>query len=220
VLAADGTKLLEQHGRTARLTPDADLAQADLEGEFCGDLTGDGTPELVLTERTEGAHCCYTHYVVSLTSPPRRLLVWERGNAGVPLVPVKYRAGRAWQIEGRVVVEPPDPAGELGLSYATMPLVPAVLSLQGDRYLLTSLGFPEAYRKARDSSLSACADSPDACGAVSIWIDSLAVGDWDTEKATLHDARVRRALDRRSAAMKTLLATTLGSEQRPVVPPQ
>src|SRR6202042_2962523 len=72
----------------------------------------------------------------------------------------------------------------------------------------------------REARLSACADSPDACDVVSIWIDSLAIGDWDTEKATLHDARVRRALDRRSAAMKTLLRTTLGSAQRPVVPPQ
>ncbi|GGO23788.1 hypothetical protein [Deinococcus humi] len=42
--------------------------------DFCRDVTGDGMPEAMLTGFSGGAHCCFTHHLYSLTSPPRRIL--------------------------------------------------------------------------------------------------------------------------------------------------
>jgi hypothetical protein len=189
----------------------------NLLGDFCGDLTGDGVPEIFLTERSDGAHCCYTHYVFSMTSPPRRLLMWERGDAGIPIVPVKYRDGASWQLEGRVVADVPDPSGALGLSYATTPLVPAILSLEGGRYVLTSLSFLEPYRKQRDDALARCAKGAD-CSEATVWIDSLVIGDWDMVKGSIADTQTRDALDKQTRTMKAWLSSRLGSLARPVVP--
>lgn len=218
VLGPDGKKIYEAHGRQG------DLVNMDLWGEFCGDLTGDGVPEIVLTERTEGAHCCYTHYAVSMTLPPKRLLMWEKGDAGTPILPARYKAGAAWQIEGSVVMWPPFDVekGDPVLSYADAPIVTAVFSLVGGEYKLTSLSFPDAYRKHRDKYAAYCASisSPFGaeCGELALWIDSLAIGDWDTEKAKIKDDALRATLERRSAAMKKMLRDSLGSEQRPAKP--
>ena len=222
VLGADGKRLYEAHGRRYKLDKmEKTTLGMDLWGEFCGDLTGDGVQELVLTEKTMGAHCCYTHYAVSLTSPPKRLLMWEKGDAGTPIVPAKYRPGPAWQIEGSVVMWPPFDTnqGDPVLSYASAPIVPVVFSLVGGEYKLTSLSFPEAYRKSRDAIHAACNADPSRCfGEIIAWIDSLVIGDWDAEKATMKDVDLRNALDRRAAAMKKMLAAQIGSEQRPITP--
>ena len=112
--------------------------------------------------------------------------------------------------------------GDPVLSYADAPIVTVVFSLVGGEYKLTSLGFPDAYRKHRDKYKAYCASisSPFGaeCGELALWIDSLAIGDWDTEKAKIKDDALRAALERRSAAMKKMLRDGLGSEQRPVNP--
>lgn len=76
-----GRRVYEARGRRYQLGgPGEPEARMALLVDSCGDLTGDGVPELVMTESTVGAHCCYTHYVVSLTATPRRLLMWEKGD--------------------------------------------------------------------------------------------------------------------------------------------
>ncbi|WP_309571362.1 hypothetical protein [Deinococcus sp.] len=42
--------------------------------DWCRDVTGDGVPEVLLAGFSGGAHCCFTHTLHSLTTPPRRLL--------------------------------------------------------------------------------------------------------------------------------------------------
>lgn len=42
--------------------------------DWCRDVTGDGVPEVLLAGFSGGAHCCFTHTLYSLTTPPRRLL--------------------------------------------------------------------------------------------------------------------------------------------------
>ena len=212
----DGRRVYEAHGR--RYTIDVVSMVMDLSGEFCGDLTGDGVPEIVLTERTMGAHCCYTHYAVSMTSPPKRLLMWEKGDAGTPILPAKLRPGRDWQLTGLVVMWPPFDTnkGEPALVYPLAPLVPVVFSLEGGEYHMTSLSFPDVYRKDREAARAACQKDPKACdGQLNAWIDSLAIGDWDTEKKAPYYDQLRTQLERPRADMKKMMLRVLGSEQRP-----
>lgn len=55
-------------------TPLATVSDTMVELEFCRDVTGDGVPEAMLTAFSGGAHCCFTHHLYSLSTPPRRLL--------------------------------------------------------------------------------------------------------------------------------------------------
>jgi hypothetical protein len=217
VTVPSGKTVYEAHGRYMSSAP---LLRQSLWAEFCGDLTGDGVPELVMLESSGGAHCCYTYYVVSLTAPPKRLLMWEKGDGATPLVPVKLRPGQAWQLQGSVVLYPMpfDPErGEPVLSYATSPITPVVLSLVGDKYALTSLSFPDVYRKHRQEQRAQCVEGKECDGESEVyaWIDSLAIGDWDAERIKVTDLTLRAALDRHTAAMKRLLARELGSLSAP-----
>ncbi|MEO7331345.1 MAG: hypothetical protein ABI193_22405 [Minicystis sp.] len=217
VLGADGKKVYEAHGRSYRMDATS-FMKADLSGNFCGDLTGDGVPEIVLTESTMGAHCCYTRYVVSLTSPPKRLLMWEKGDAGTEIMPVKARPGASFQLVDSAVVWPPfdGDKGDPVISYAGAPLVPVVFSFQRGEFQLTSLSFPEVYRTSRNAIRAACAKAPDDCfGELIEWIDGLAIGDWDSERMLIKDEDLRKSLDRNAPAMRKILAAQLGSEQRP-----
>ena len=213
VSGPDGKRLYEAHGRRYKLgdTP----AIMHLSGEFCGDLTGDGVPE-----STVGAHCCYTHYVVSMTSPPKRLLMWEKGDAGTPVFPVQYRAKGPYQLQGSVVMWPPFDVskGEPSLPYAGAPVVPVVFALIHGEYRFASLSFPEAYREGRDLDKAACRRAPDDChGQLTSWIASLVIGDWDQEKKDPMYDDLRAVLERPTPEMKRILAS-LGSEARPVTP--
>ncbi|PTA67104.1 hypothetical protein [Deinococcus arcticus] len=42
--------------------------------DWCRDVTGDGVPEVLLAGFSGGAHCCFTHTLYSLSTPPRKLL--------------------------------------------------------------------------------------------------------------------------------------------------
>jgi hypothetical protein len=218
VLNANGDRVYQAHGR--REQGGGSPRRMNLSADLCGDLTGDGVPELVMTESSGGAHCCYTYYVVSLTTPPRRLLMWEKGDANIPLRPVKLGPGPAWQLEGSVVFWPPFDAehGEPVLSYAMAPLVPAVLSLVGGAYALTSFSFPEVYRHDREALRAHCAADnncdPDDV-ELNAWLDSLVIGDWSVERAKVSDQVLRAALDRRSVATRKMLVQRLGSLSAP-----
>jgi hypothetical protein len=207
VFGPDGRQHHEARGRE----------RSDLHAEFCGDLTLDGVPELALTEKSLGAHCCYTHHLVSLTSPPKRLLRWERGDADFAVRPARYRPGAPWQLEGTAVFWPPfDPnEGDPIVSYADAPLVPAVLSLAGGEYRLMSFAFPDAYRCHRDGVRRACGAAWGCNNELVEWVDALLIGDWDIEKAGISDASLREQLDLRAAEARQKLVRELGSERKP-----
>lgn len=218
VKSAQGKVVYEAHGRVEKAG--TDKLHQTLGGTFCGDLTGDGIPELAMTESSGGVHCCYTYYVVSLTTPPKRLLMWEKGDAGTRFVPVKYRPGPAWQLQGWYVFWPPfdTERGDPVLSYASAPVIPAVLSLTGGSYALTSLSFPEAYRRDRDEWRARCAAQKDCSADVSTlfeWVDAVAIGDWDAERAKMPDQALAKALDGRAAATRKKLEKELGTLKAP-----
>ncbi|MFT3763959.1 MAG: hypothetical protein QM820_00300 [Minicystis sp.] len=218
VKGPNGKVVYEAHGRTEKAG--TDTFKQTLGANFCGDLTGDGVPEVVMTESSMGAHCCYTYYVVSLTTPPKRILMWEKGDAGTRFVPVKYRPGAAWQLQGWVVFWPPfnPEAGDPVLSYASAPVIPAVLSLVSGGYALTSLSFPEAYRRDRDELRGRCGadgDMPrDLCDLYA-WVDAVAIGDWEKQRDSVKDAELRKSLDGRAAATRGKLQKELGSLATP-----
>jgi hypothetical protein len=215
VTAADGRRVYEAHGRHFQ------YVDADLTLDFCGDLTGDGVPEIVMTESTMGAHCCYTRYVVSLTTPTKRLLMWEKGDAGTRILPVKYGSGADYQLEDRAVVWPPfdTEKGDPVLSYASAPLVPVVFALSGGQFKLMTLAFRQPFLEQRETVRAECAKDPTGCwGEIALWIDALALGDWPAAKAAdVADADLRGALDRRASAMRKILEG-LGTRGRPVDP--
>lgn len=222
VTRANGTRLYEAHGRDKNFgtKQQPDMVRSRLSGEFCGDMTGDGVPEVVFSEKTMGAHCCYTRYAVSMTDPPKRLLMWEKGDGGSNMMPVKYTAGSQWQLEDRLVFWPPFKVenGDPVLSYATAPLVPVVFSLVNGEFVMTSLSFPAAYKKQRDELRAECAKQggSDCETEIIEWIDGLAIGDWVTESKNIKDDELRAALKRLAGPTKTALARAVGSLKSPV----
>lgn len=222
VMRANGTRAYEAHGRDVNFGTKTEPAmmRARLSGEFCGDMTGDGVPELVFTESTMGAHCCYTRYVVSLTEPTKRLLMWEKGDAGTEILPVKYTAGTQWQLEDRMVYWPPfnPDNGDPALSYASAPLIPVVFSLMNGEFVMTSMSFPAAYKKQRDRLRAECAaqGGKDCYTEIIEWIDGLVIGDWATDSKNIQDEEFRATLNRLVNPTKTSLARVLGSLKNPV----
>jgi hypothetical protein len=210
---ASGRKLYEAKGRQYSIEHVA--VRMSLTAEVCGDTTGDGIPELLMAERTEGAHCCYTYYVVSMTRPAKRLLMWEKGDGGHGLMPVKLIKGRAWQIRSWELVFPPFDveAGDPVLSYATTPAYPIVFELVGDQYVKRTFLFGGALRSMRTEARDACRRAPDSCSwnELDEWGYGLIIGDWDTEKATaVTDVDLRNRLDARAKQMRSLLRKHLG----------
>lgn len=47
--------------------------------ERCEDVTGDDTPELIVSTNSGGQRCCTTFHVLGLGVPVRTLLQWEAG---------------------------------------------------------------------------------------------------------------------------------------------
>lgn len=213
VTGPGGRKVYEAHGRRYDLDAGVQVRMS-LVADVCGDLTGDGVPELILTERTLGAHCCYTHYVVSLTAPTRNLLRWEKGDSGNGLWPAKLKAGPAWQVRSVDLVSPPFDveAGDPSVSYAGMPGFPIVFELVGDTYEKRTFRFADALRAERDAERARCATTP-GCEPYELydWGMALLVGDWDRDKATIvADPELRAPLDRRAAAMLARMKQQLG----------
>ena len=168
----------------------------------------------MMAERTEGAHCCYTYYVVSMTRPAKRLLMWDKGDGGHGLMPVKLREGRAWQIKSWELVFPPFDvdAGDPVLSYATTPAYPILFDLVGGQYVKRTFAFGDALRGMRAEGRDSCRKAPDSCSwnELDEWGYGLIIGDWDVEKAAMQDADLRARLDARGKAMKALLRKHLG----------
>jgi hypothetical protein len=212
VTDTNGTKIYEAHGR--RYTIDTTSVTMALVADFCGDLDGDGVMDLVLTERTMGAHCCYTHYAVSMTRPAKRLLMWEKGDAGTGIWPVKAKPGSSWQLMSTVVVWPPfdAEAGEPSLSYATAPLLPIIFTLESGTYRARTFRFSDFLRKHRAEARQRCKSNPDCeISEIIEWGYALIIGDWPSVRPTIDtEPYILQALDRRAAATTKQLRRELG----------
>lgn len=207
-----GKKVYEAHGRLD--TIEGDKFRRSLVVDICGDLTGDGIPEIIMTERTMGAHCCYTHYVVSLTNPSSRLLMWEKGDSGDGLVPIKLGKGKSYQLISYDRIFPPfkGEKGEPPVSYADVPGYPILFELVGSEYKARTFLFTDALRGMREKGRAECKTQP-GCEISELyeWGLALIIGDWDQQKATiLPDPEDRKVFDRRSAEMRSLLRHRLG----------
>lgn len=103
--------------------------------------------------------------------------------------------------------------GDPVLSYATTPSFPVVFELVGGRYQKRTFAFKEGLAKRRAEERAECKAEPQRCRVDELieWGYGLIIGDWDQEKLTLvPDEALRKRLDARSAAMKTLLQKRLG----------
>lgn len=207
-----GKKVYEAHGRLDSI--EGDKFRRSLVVDICGDLTGDGIPEIIMTERTMGAHCCYTHYVVSLTNPSTRLLMWEKGDSGDGLVPIKLGKGKSYQLISYDRIFPPFDGkdGEPAVSYADVPGYPILFELVGSEYKARTFLLTDALRNMREKGRAECKTQP-GCEISPLyeWGLALIIGDWDQQKATiLPEPEERKAFDRRSAEMRALLRRRLG----------
>lgn len=111
--------------------------------DFCRDVTGDGVPDVMLSQFTGGAHCCFTHSLYSLTTPPRRILYVDSAHSeslgvrqldgGGPLELI----GDDWRF-----------AYDYGLSFAESVPLPVVYSFQNGQYIDQSRLFPQFLRSA------------------------------------------------------------------------
>ncbi|PNY81554.1 hypothetical protein [Deinococcus koreensis] len=109
--------------------------------DFCRDITGDGVPEIMLSAFSGGAHCCFTHTLYSLTTPPRRLLeVFSAHSDSLSVrqldsTPALELIGADWRF-----------AYAYGMSFAESAPLPVVYAFQGDpdggRYVDDSRAFP------------------------------------------------------------------------------
>lgn len=167
----------------------------------CGDLTGDGTIELVVSYSTGGAHCCHTDVVLELVEPPRVLLAMDMGDGGYAY-PVKLRPGKGYQLVSRDMTL----AGAgLAVPYAGVPGYPRVLDWDGEHFVDRTRRFPAFVAAERAKTLKELAcepvDSPclEALGAF-VAASSRLVGDWPQQRARLAPA-ARSAGDRVKAAL-------------------
>lgn len=208
-----GKKVYEAHGRRYDVGEPKKLVM-QLTASLCGDLTGDGIPELMLTERTEGAHCCYTYYVASLTKPSKLIMTWDKGDSGNGFWPVKLKPGKAWQIESIDLVWPPFKVeeGDPSVAYAGVPGFPIVFDLVGGTYQKKTFAFIDALKKERDEERAKCAKRADCEPYVlSDWGMAVMFDEWDAEKDELvPEADLRQQLDKRAKEMKQRLRAQLG----------
>lgn len=208
-----GKKIYEAHGR--RYDMSGQTMRMELTASACGDVTGDGVAELLLTEKTLGAHCCYTHYVTSMTSPTKLIMTWDKGDSGDGIWPMKLKPGPAWQIQSVAVVPLPfDVAeGDPAVAYAFAPSFPIVFDLIGGKYQKRTFAFLDVLRKERDLAREACAKRPE-CEAYDLYEWGMAVmfDEWETEREKIvpQDEALRERLDVRALEMKKRMRAQLG----------
>lgn len=105
---------------------------------WCKDITGDKIPEINISMFTGGAHCCFTQYVYSLTTPPRKILVADTAHSDM-LEPK--------QLDGQGPLELISAdwrfAYAFGMSFAESIALPEVYSFVNGQYLVNTRAFPK-----------------------------------------------------------------------------
>ncbi|HEX6767087.1 MAG TPA: hypothetical protein VF103_16435 [Polyangiaceae bacterium] len=152
--------------------------------EWCFDLTGDGFPELLVTESSGGAHCCQTFRVISLGPSPELLLEFFAGNAWLEGTENLDGTG-AYELIAR---DDFLTNGASSSAYAGTYFVPVVFVLENGKYVRHTRRFKPFLKKERDELVADYRDE-DASGLTSDpsgWMAlSLLIGDWDQVKRKL-----------------------------------
>lgn len=155
----------------------------DVSAEWCFDLTGDGTPELLVTETSGGAHCCHTYRVISLGATPELLLEFAAGNAWLE-GPENLDGAGPYELVGRDDFLTTDASAS---SYAETYFVPIVFVLEKGKYVRRTRRFKRFLEKER-SELSAeyAEDGGGLTMDPSGWMAlSLLIGDWEKVKGRI-----------------------------------
>ncbi|MFC4427917.1 hypothetical protein [Deinococcus navajonensis] len=114
------------------------LRDVHVSRDFCGDLTGDGVPEVILGQFSGGAHCCFVYSIYSLTTPLRRILY----------APTAHSDGfEITQLDGRgpkeLVTGDWRFAYAYGLSFADSPALPQVYAFRAGQYVMATRDHPQ-----------------------------------------------------------------------------
>ncbi|GGJ21670.1 hypothetical protein [Deinococcus roseus] len=108
-----------------------------MEVAWCKDVTGDGVPEVDLRSFSGGAHCCFTHDLYSLTTPPRKLAHIETAHSD---------ALDPRQLDGKGPLELVTAdwrfAYGFGMSFAESVALPEVYSYVNGHYAVNTRAFP------------------------------------------------------------------------------
>lgn len=117
----------------------ANTAQGEsLEQLQCGDLTGEGAPELIVESYTGGAHCCFTYDIYQLSPGLPALLHWEAGNGGI---------NRFERLSGQPALEIVGSDDRLAyfdsLPFAASPFIPIVFAYRDGKYVEATQDYPD-----------------------------------------------------------------------------
>jgi hypothetical protein len=149
--------------------------------QWCFDVTGDGTPELLVDEGSGGAHCCHTYHLYELVPTVREILAYPAGNGSFGLWPRDLDGKGAFELMGTN-----DALAVLGSSaYAFAPFLPEVFAWDGTRYTRRTRRFQEFLRREREKVITRATKECDATDAA-CWQNpgeeilglSLLIGDW------------------------------------------
>jgi hypothetical protein len=105
------------------------------------DIDNDGISELLITDFSGGAHCCFTYYLYSRSPDLRLLGVFEMGNGGL----------RFEDLDGDGILEGVgdyDGFAYYDFCYAASPFLPLVFSLTNGRYVEDTKSYPNSIKKA------------------------------------------------------------------------
>jgi hypothetical protein len=165
-----------------RIVPEVNFGHA--VAEWCFDLTGDGVPELLVSESSGGAHCCGTYRVISLGPKPQLLLDFDAGDGLIEGAQNLDGKG-AFELIGRddLLVEEGSAS-----PFAGTYLVPIVFSFEGGKYVRKTRRFKkfleqertEVEASYREEDPSGKTDDPSGWMALSVLI-----GDWAKVKGRL-----------------------------------
>ncbi len=182
---------VERPAGTVARTLTADTSQGGMVGirrVQCAALTGDGTPDLIVTTFTGGADCCTVYDVVALTADMPTLLHWNAGTGGI-------RAFAQLDPGGAAAIVGTDArlAGVGDLPVYATPAIPIVFSYRGGRYVAATADYPAVVRADQADALAGIAgcNGDEICersGALHVYADGVRLGTPDAALATIRGA--------------------------------
>lgn len=167
------------------------------------DVDGDGAAELLLTDYSGGAHCCFTYYLYTRKPSLRPLGVFDMGNDMLSFQ----------DLDGDGIAEAVgsyDGFAYYDYSYAASPSLPIVFSLKGGKYVENTKAFPDIIQKSLDEYLAAPPENDEEyrkSWATAVYAHMVLLGQessaWETIKRSCPD--MLDWLSRNSSSIKKIL---------------